>query len=401
MVIRSENKQKLIVAEDPPNPLKKSKAPKTSYRWGHNLVTIECKAGKDTSSASTLEKIVATFKSTSPYTTPPKEGKEPDPNEHIQASRYGMGPNSSLAPIRRFSIVLLIHGHHVRIQYIDRSSIFISRSCNFGEEPSVLIALIIAITECGSHALGFEKAFVEDDQYPCEVGELVVNGLSYPKGEEDDDKLIAAEDVTKLPQYVAPEPSSSPVETGEDTDMSTSVPSEASAEASFELVDIVTSPTNLAAKSLPVKLNKNGTVPKEPEALPPRSLTGRGTSVYRAKAKTTDAQGVVTVVDCVVKFSWHPVGRVSEARVIRIANKKGVRNTVELLASGVLGQLSEDDSTRSRFFEECFWWLHQKLDDRKLHITVMRPYCRPLVKVLCLKTSLTAFLSLIKGEFVI
>ena len=238
-----------------------------------------------------------------------------------------------------------------------------SRQIDFGKKPEYLVGLLIAAGRCGSHSLGFEPAFVSDDQYPCEVEEFNVQGLSCPRYPTQSDVTSSR----RLPNKSAPKKL-----------------------ANFKVV----------GKSLTIrprlKALPPGAIPKPRDECfcPPRSLFGRNTSVYEVVAKRGSLNtGAGKLVG---KFSWDLTSHVSEADILRIANEAGVSNIPELIAYGVVAE-QEENSAWTRLLCAAFAKkLDPRIDSCQLRVTVIPKY-QPLVLVRTLKTFISAFLSIIQG----
>lgn len=380
-----------VIPPPPTPPSSTFKSPQ--YQWGDCVFVFEVKAG--TFNAPPRDLQLEKYRLKHPLSTPiDVRSKEPsDPPHQVQAARYGMGPTSTLAPIRRFTLVALIEGYFMRLLYVDHSCILISRPCNYIEEPSYFVSLLLAITKCGSHALGFEPAFVDDDDYPRDVQALQVNGMRYALS--DDYILDAGNDLLE-----------SDDETGDQNSVDGWLGTQVlqSLTLPLESVDVVTSGRNLKARPPLVSATEEydpsniPRLPPNPTMLPPRDLTGRGSSVYHANATILKGDGNTTTLPCVTKFAWQPTRRVYEANLYHIANRKNIANIAQLIASHTLAMLSEEGSTRTRLVHKCFSnQLDPAFDNRILTAISITPRCIPLAEVTDIRSFISAFLSLMTG----
>lgn len=336
------------------------------FRWEQAILLIEVKTGAK--GVPSTDYDPSRFRRENPLTTPATAGTRVVLHEDVQATRYGMGPNSALNPLRRFTITVLIHGHSMRIFHVNPSGVLVASRFDYGQNPEYLVGFFFAVTRCGSHALGYEKAFVRDDEYPTEVGGFSLKGLTYV---ETDDKHV-------------PGPASN---------------------YPFDLNITVEGP-NLAARPRPVMLT-DSTIPEEPTTgiYSARSLFGSNPSVFKVNAvlriaKTGQpSKRDLGHRDLVAKFTWEPKDHIPEAELLKWAAAKTIPNVAQVIGYGTAGELVEEGSAWAQLLRQAFArQLDPSIGNRQLRITVMPQYY-PLVKVLDLRQFLSAFRSIIKGEY--
>ena len=141
--------------------------------------TAQDKAESTTSSGRShhVSTIVGKHKHTSPYTTEYKEGSTTYLNPRLQAARYAANVLSASTPFRRFVPAVVVRGTRVEMSVLDPSNITVSPETSSAEGFEVLVAVLIAATSCGSHALGFEPSFVADTEFPSKWDDVQVDGF--------------------------------------------------------------------------------------------------------------------------------------------------------------------------------------------------------------------------------
>ena len=334
----------------------------------------------------------------------------------------------------------------MRLQYVDRSCILISNYCNYINKPIYFVALIIALTTCGSHALGFEPNFVADTDFPCGVENIDVEGMRDMRSNEPQVRLDVGSELRKMAASADDKEEKMDVDenvenehpdengnmgddirpSGQRYSSEGTIPNDQSplfrvpsyysgtpvqavkstTALSVASVDISTSGINLTARPFPVITTETydpknpPTLPRKPKICPPRCLTGRGSSVYNTVATIRGRHGDTTYDSCVTKFSWQPTSRVPEAELYRIANEQRVTNIARVIASDTLAMLSDEDSTRTRLVKSCFAkQLDPAFDNRVLTAITISPRCIPLAQVGDFGSFVSALVSLITGQW--
>ena len=292
--------------------------------------------------------IVEKHKHTSPYTTEFKEGSKTYLNPRLQAARYGANVLSASMPLRRFVPAVVVRGTRVEVSVVDPSNICVSPEANSAEGFEILVAILIAASSCGSHALGFEPSFVADTEFPTKWNDAMLEDFQPTASDSSDDQ----------------EP---------------------------ETFGVQLSGPNLAERSIPVaedKVESTEVATRPVRALfAPTSVVREGTLVVRSGAATKVA----------VKVSWERAGQ-SEATTIQRIETLNVPNTVKLIGHKVVASLAAGDF-RSRYLAAFRSHdLHPEVDNRFLHIKIMSNVVTLLAHVQDLRTFLLALLSLLKGR---
>lgn len=360
-----------------------SSSPALWYHWGQAIFVVEMKPFTAPIEKTDLGERTTPqlLEETNPLTSPPKPGGE---SEVHQATRYAIAANSYLSPLRRFTPGILIHANTLKLMYSDPSGTVFSTQVDYGARNDYLVALLLALTRCGSHALGFEPAFVKDGDYPYSPKLFNPRGLSYAADPTSDSQ---SDDATLSAPRI---PISSLLYTEKPPDGTI-----ASQFASNDLLDVDNVKDSLSARPLPIKWNGRKPL-KAPETgiCQPRTYVGGNTSVFVIFTVRRISRKCAYFA---LKTSWVPEHRVSEAELLRLANKARVPNVAELIASGVVAELAEENSTRVGLIRAAFMGnLHPRIDNRRLRLTVTPEYF-PLVQVVDLSKLMSAFLSIIRG----
>lgn len=337
-----------------------------ALEWSRILVVFEMKSGlskssskvttdRKTTSSLPASTIADKYRNTSPYTTKLKDGHKPTLHRRMQGAGYAANVLSASMPFRTSVPIAIVTGLRVELSVLDHANVFTGPELAPEHGFRALVALIIASTTCGSHALGFEPSLVPDDQYPSQWGDITLQGI--------------------LPT------------TANFSSLTPATP-----------FDVRLTGPNLAERPIPIpestldSVGATDTIPTRPL----REVFGPATCVREGVIQ--DAEGSTRHVAVKIAWASGTSDHLTELETILRMNKLGVSNMTQIIGYKVLRSLAEAGSFRARFlaaFRQLD--LHPEVDNRFLYVIVMSTIVVPLARVKELGSFQRGLLSMLEG----